>query len=97
MAKYRVITKSFINNSLVDEGTVVDFDGVPSDNLEPLDSDAISAAQQSNDANVEAIARQKAAAVGGDPNSVDTSAAISAAADAAAQVIASTAGAAGLV
>lgn len=83
MAKYRVLTKSFINNSLVEEGAVIDYDGVPSDNLEPMDAPAEKAAEQSGSANTESIVRQKAAALGGDPNAVDTTAATSAAAAAA--------------
>ena len=34
MAKYRVLQTSFINNSLVNEGDVVDYDGEAADNLE---------------------------------------------------------------
>ena len=40
MAKYRVLAKSFIGNALVEEGTVVEYDGLPSENLEPIDKDA---------------------------------------------------------
>jgi hypothetical protein len=36
MAKYRVKEKSFINNVLVEEGAIVEYDGEPSDNLEPV-------------------------------------------------------------
>jgi hypothetical protein len=39
MPKYRVLTKSFIDNHLREEGDVVDYDGYPSDNLEPLDDE----------------------------------------------------------
>ena len=38
MAQYRVLTKSFINESLYEEGAIVDLpEGVePGDNLEPV-------------------------------------------------------------
>lgn len=36
MAKYRVMEKSYINNQLVEEGQVVDYDGEVSGNLEPI-------------------------------------------------------------
>jgi hypothetical protein len=36
MAQYRVLQTSFINNALVQEGEVVEFDGEPGSNLEPL-------------------------------------------------------------
>ncbi len=34
MAKYRVLTKSFINNSIAEEGDIVEFDGKAGSNLE---------------------------------------------------------------
>ena len=34
MAKYRVLTKSYIDSSIVNEGDIVEYDGVASDNLE---------------------------------------------------------------
>jgi hypothetical protein len=34
MAQYRVLQKSFVNDVLVEEGAVVDYDGVPGSNLE---------------------------------------------------------------
>ncbi|HET8869799.1 MAG TPA: hypothetical protein VFM48_05100 [Aquabacterium sp.] len=83
MAKYRVLAKSFINNALVEEGTIVEYDGVPSDNLEPIDKPAEKAAAQSAAADIESLARQKVAAAGASPDEVDTTAAVSAAAEAA--------------
>lgn len=97
MPKYRVLIKSFIGNSLVEEGAVVDYDGVPADNLEPMDKPAEAAAAQSASANLDSIARQKAAAAGANPDDVDTAAAASAAAAAAAASLAATGSAAGLV
>ena len=34
MAKYRVLSKSFINNSIAEEGDIVEFDGKAGTNLE---------------------------------------------------------------
>lgn len=34
MAQYRVLTKSFINNSVYEEGAIVEYDGKPGSNLE---------------------------------------------------------------
>lgn len=35
MPRYRVLAKSFINNAIVNEGDIVDYDGIPGANLEP--------------------------------------------------------------
>lgn len=35
--KYRVLQKSFIGNTLRDEGDIVEYDGETSANLQPLD------------------------------------------------------------
>lgn len=37
MPKYRVLEKSLIGNSIFEAGAEVDYDGLPSGNLEPLD------------------------------------------------------------
>lgn len=97
MAKYRVLTKSFINNAIVEEGTIIEFDGAPSDNMEPMDKPAEKAAAEAATADLEAIARQKAAAAGADPDEVDTTAAVSAAAAAAEKALQEQTAAAGLV
>lgn len=89
MAKYRVKTLSFINNRLCNEGEVVDYDGIPSDNLEPMDAAGEAAASKTAAAAAEDIARQKAAAVGADPDLAENVALVSAAATAAAGAIAS--------
>lgn len=34
MAKYRTLSKSFINNTIVEEGEIVEYDGKPGSNLE---------------------------------------------------------------
>lgn len=39
MAKYRVLTKSFINNTIVEAGDVVEYDGKPGSNLELVEAD----------------------------------------------------------
>jgi hypothetical protein len=36
MPQYRVLQKSFINNQLLDEGAVIEYDGEASDNLQLL-------------------------------------------------------------
>lgn len=45
MAKYRVLEKSFIGNSLVEAGAEIEYEGLPSANLEPLDKAADKAAK----------------------------------------------------
>lgn len=37
MPRYRVKEKSFINNTIVEAGEEIEYDGEASDNLEPLD------------------------------------------------------------
>lgn len=39
MAKYRVLVKSFINNTIVEEGAIVDYEGKPGSNLEPIEAE----------------------------------------------------------
>ena len=39
MAKYRVLEKSFINNAVVEEGQVIEFDGEASSNLELIEDE----------------------------------------------------------
>lgn len=45
MAKYRVLTKSFINNTIVEAGALVDYDGKPGSNLELVEGDKPEAKQ----------------------------------------------------
>lgn len=68
MAQYRVKEKSFIGNALRDEGDIVDYDGVPGANLEPMDKDANKAAKTANGASNDDIIRQHFAAQAGDPD-----------------------------
>lgn len=39
MAKYRVLVKSYINNSIAEEGEVVEYDGKPGSNLELIEDE----------------------------------------------------------
>lgn len=97
MAKYRVLSQSFIDNKLVNEGDVIEYDGVPHENLQPLDTEGEQAREAAATADIEAIARQKAAAAGAEPDAAETAAIVSAAAKAAETAIQETSGAAGLV
>lgn len=38
MAQYKVLQKSFINNNIVEEGEIIEYDGKPGTNLEPMKS-----------------------------------------------------------
>jgi hypothetical protein len=64
MAKYRVKEKSFIGNVLLEAGAEIDYDGIPSANLEPLDGAAKKAQAGATNADREALARQQEAAAG---------------------------------
>jgi hypothetical protein len=39
MAKYRTLTKSFINNAIVEAGELVEYDGKPGSNLELVEAE----------------------------------------------------------
>lgn len=39
MPQYRVLTKSFINNTIVEEGDVIEFDGKAGSNLALIDNE----------------------------------------------------------
>ena len=71
MAKYRVKEKSFINNILLEEGAEIEYDGIPSANLEPLDAPAKKAVTAGKNANRDSLARQQEAAAGIDLNDPD--------------------------
>lgn len=68
MAQYRVKEKSFIGNALREAGDVVDFDGAPSSNLEPLDAPAQAAVEASAGSSEEDKLRLQAAVMTGDPS-----------------------------
>ncbi|GBQ07873.1 hypothetical protein [Saccharibacter floricola] len=62
MARYRVTTASFINGRTVDVGTVIEYEGIPGFNLEPLDDEAHhakEAAGQAGERNVNGRAFQE--------------------------------------
>jgi hypothetical protein len=40
MARFKVLSRSFINNRTCDPGDIVEYDGVPAENLEPMDKEA---------------------------------------------------------
>lgn len=93
MPQFRVLVTSFIDNKLVQEGDVVDYDGIPHTNLEPLDKPGKTAAAKASQADIDALARQKAAAAGAEPDAAETAAKVSAAAKAAGEAIQQSAGA----
>ncbi len=68
MAQYRVVSTSFINNALCNVGDIIEYDGVPSDNLEAIDKPALKAVEASGGTNADSLARQAVAALGGDPS-----------------------------
>ena len=45
MATYKVLEKSFIGNALVAEGTIIEFDGEPGENLELVEDEKKPAAK----------------------------------------------------
>ena len=55
MAQYKVLEKSFINNSIAEEGDIVEYDGTPGTNLEPLKTKR----SPQSDASDEALPTQK--------------------------------------
>jgi hypothetical protein len=88
MPKYRVLEKSFINNSIVDEGKIIDFDDKPGSNLEPIDAQGEALAKSvPTGVDVTDLARQKVSAAAGDPDALLAAQAASAAAEAAQKVV----------
>lgn len=71
MAKYRVKEKSFIGNVLLEAGAEIEYDGIPSANLEPLDGAANKATTGGKNADRESLARQQEAAAGINLNDPD--------------------------
>lgn len=70
MAKFRVIKTSFINNAICSEGDVIEYDGIPSDNLEAIDKPALKAVELAATADQQSLDRQNIAAAGGNPDTV---------------------------
>lgn len=50
MAKYRVLQTSFIDNKLVHEGEIVEYDGEASHNLELIEPEKKAGSKKRNDA-----------------------------------------------
>jgi hypothetical protein len=71
MAKYRVKEKSFIGNVTVEAGTEIEFEGIPSTNLDPIDAPAKKAVTGAKNADRESLARQQEAAMGINLNDPD--------------------------
>ena len=66
MARYKVLSPSFINNTLYEAGAETDYEGTPAGNLEPLDKAATKAS--GTDTKAEDAIRMQAAINGADPN-----------------------------
>lgn len=48
MAIYKVLERSYINDKIVEVGDEVEYDGLPSSNLEPIDASAKKAAKEAD-------------------------------------------------
>lgn len=59
MAQYRVLTKSFINGQLLEEGALVEFDGEVSENLELVKKSKKGATAPEPELEVEEVAEQQ--------------------------------------
>ena len=73
MARYKVKSKSFIDDRIVEAGTEIEFDGEPGENLEPVDDAAkaaVEAAAERRAAKAEAIKSAVAGTL--DPQTADT-------------------------
>lgn len=64
MPKYRVVEKSFIDNAIREPGDIVNYDGIPSSNLEAIDEEGQALAALSDEADAEAAANRARAAIG---------------------------------
>lgn len=70
MPKYRVKELSLIGNELFQVGAIVDYDGLPAENLEPLDDEGCAKYQEyldSNSARVKLMISQNQGSAVGDP------------------------------
>lgn len=70
MAQYRVTTKSFIDNAIREADDIIEYTGIPHDNLEPLDKAAEKAVKTYENSDSVDINRQYVAAQTGDPETV---------------------------
>lgn len=78
MPQFKVKEKSFISNTIVEAGTVVDYDGIPGPNLELVGgskADVKDAAKLAAEANNESLLRMHSAAQTGDPANIEATAA----------------------
>ena len=66
MAKYRVVERSYINSSIAEADAIIEFEGTPSTNLEPVDAPAVAATEAAVGADAQALILQHAAAAGAD-------------------------------
>lgn len=62
MARYRVLEKSFVNNTLHEEGAEIEYDGKAGPNLEPLDKPKRSKAKDDAEAPADEAPEEGAAA-----------------------------------
>lgn len=71
MPKYTVKEKSLIGNTIYEAGDVVDYDGLPADNLIPMDAEGEAKAAEYVTSNAERVAKMRDqyadSTVGGDP------------------------------
>ena len=61
MPKYEVLEKSLIGNELFEAGAIVEYDGLPAENLKPLDAEGEAKAEEYRQSNAERIAAMQAA------------------------------------
>jgi hypothetical protein len=54
--KYRALERSFINNRIVEAGELVEYDGYPSENLEPLCEAGLAKAEEGRQVRDKAMA-----------------------------------------
>ena len=72
-AEYKVKATSFFNDNIVPEGTVIQFDGEPGDNLEPLNDEARAAVAAAAERRAQKAAAIKSALAGSiDPANAET-------------------------
>ena len=64
MARFQVLKQSFIDNRIVNEGDIIEHDGLPGDNLKPIDAPATALAADAADGDARSTARRKLAAQG---------------------------------
>jgi hypothetical protein len=70
--KYTVLEKSLVGNEIFEEGAVVEYDGLPAENLAPMCDEGRARYQEYLDSNAERVRKMKAdygdqAGIAGDP------------------------------